>query len=370
MSADRPVVRAIVRDLGRTGVPIALARMATWPGTADAIDLHVVARDDGPLGAELERQGIRVVVLEPGERRSIPSLIAAGAAHLRRPEPGAAVQGAAWRFRVRPLPRPDAVLVQGAGAWPIAMALGHHPGPRVAVHLHELAIGLRRSVDRAELAALAAVPVVLAVSGPVAALARRIGIPEDRIRIVPGTVAAEAPLPAGTDHLVSIGEAGWRKGTDRAIAAAYELGRRDPQRRWHWIGREPEPGWAYAAGTDVPVSFHAPVSDPWTLVPDLAALVVPSREDALPLVALEAGARGVPVVACRGSGGLDELLAEGRGWLVDAADPAELAIAAIEAATSDRSGRADALRDHILRCHSADAVAPRWLEAIVDAARS
>jgi glycosyltransferase involved in cell wall biosynthesis len=358
-------VWAVVRDLGRTGVPIALVRLATWAGTAGGIDLHVVARTDGPLRLDLEGAGIPVVALEPADGRSRPATVAAGAAHVGRAAPGRALLGAAWRRRVRHLPRPDVVLVQGAGAWPIAEALRATDAPRVVLHLHELALGLRRSMTDAEQrAATTRADRVLAVSEPVADLARSSGVRPNRITIVPGTVEPTAPLPRGHADIVTIGEAGWRKGTDRALAAAHELRRRDPSRSWHWIGRGPEPGWGFARGLDLPLQHHPEVADPWTVVSSPAALVVTSREDPLPLVALEAGARGIPVVACAGAGGLDDLLAHGRGRLVDPTDPRDLAIAVHEVVTSGEGDRADALGAHIAAHHTVEVVGPRWLAAL------
>lgn len=364
MSPRRRVVWAIVRDLGRTGVPIALARLATWPATSDAVDLHVVAQHDGPLRHDLERAGIRVVALEPAETRSGAATLARGAAHLGRPAVSRAVLGTAWRHRIRSLPAPETVLVHGAGAWRVAEALHALDAPRVVVHLHELHLGLRRSIDAASLAALASVDRVLAVAEPVAELARSLGVPDDRTSIVPGTVEPTDAAPRGRCDVVSIGEAGWRKGTDRAIAAAYALHRRDPALRWRWIGRQPEPGWGFAVGCDLPLVHHAPVGDPWSVVGAPAALVVPSREDPLPLVALEAAARGVPVIACRGAGGLDDLLADGRGWLVDPTDPRDLAAEVARVAAAMPTAEPDALRDHVTRHHARSVVGPRWLDAL------
>lgn len=364
MSARRPVAWAVIRDLGRTGVPLALARLATWPGTAAAVDLHIVARTDGPLRSAFERAGLPVLALEPEDARSGPATVAAGAAYLGRPAPGRSLLAAAWRHRARGLPRPDVVLVQGAGAWPIAESLQVTEGPRVVVHLHELAVGLRRSLTRRELAAAMAADQVLAVSEPVAALARSYGAPAERIVLVPGTVDTADRVERGNLDVVTIGEAGWRKGTDRAIAAAHELLRREPGLRWHWIGRSPEPGWAFAHGADVPLTTHPPVAEPWAVVGTPAALVVTSREDPLPLVALEAGQRGIPVIACSGSGGLDHLLAEGRGWLVDPTDPRDLATTVQEVVADASNDRLDALRSTVTAHHTADVVGPAWLAAL------
>ena len=366
MSAARPVVWAVVRDLGRTGVPIALARLATWPGTSGAVELHVIARYDGPLRVELAAAGTSVTALEPERARSGAATVAAGAAHLGRPGAGTAVLGAAWRRRIRTLPEPDAVLVQGAGAWPVAEALRALDAPRLVVHLHELDVALSRSVPTSALPAMASAHQVLAVAQPVAALAQSFGVPASRITIVPGTVDPAAASPRGRTDVVSVGEAGWRKGTDRAIAAAHVLRRTDPQLRWHWIGRGPEPGWAFAAETGAagPVAFDPAAPDPWSVVDGPAALVVPSREDPLPLVALEAGARGIPVVACAGSGGLDDLLADGRGWLVDPTDPRDLAAVVAEVAATRPGAEPEALRAHVRAHHALDVVGPRWVAAL------
>ena len=365
MTGARPIVRAVVHDLGRTGVPVAMTRLATWPGTADAVDLHVVSRHDGPLRAVLERAGIPVVVLEPSAGRSPAATLAAGGAQLGHPGPGAAVLSAAWRRRVRSLPDPGTVLVQGAGAWPVARALRAAEAPRVVVHLHELEVALRRSVPPGQVEAIAAADQVLAVAEPVAALARSIGVPDGRIAIVPGTVEAVTGITPGRADVVTVGEAGWRKGTDRAIAAAHALRRIDPSFRWHWIGRGPEPGWAYAHGAELPVAFHAPVDDPWSVIAHPAAVVVTSREDPLPLVALEAGARGLPVIAFRGAGGLDDLLADGRGWLVDPTDPRDLAAVVAEVAAGGTAEPTEALRAHLDAHHRTEVVAPRWLDALL-----
>jgi glycosyltransferase involved in cell wall biosynthesis len=368
MRPARPVVRAVVRDLSRTGVPLALARLAAWPGTREAIDLHVVARSDGPVRVDLEQAGIAVVALEPERSRSVPATVAAAGAQLGRPAPGQAVLAAAWRRRLRGLPQPNTVLVQGAGAWPVAEALGIDAAPRLVWHLHELALGLRRSIDPATARrAAATADQVLVVAEPVAALARSLGAPSERVTIVPGTVDRVERLPRSGRDVVTIGEAGWRKGTDRAIAAAHELRRRDPGVRWHWIGRASEPAWAYAHGADLAVVFHPPCEAPWAVVDAPAAAVVTSREDPLPLVALEAGARGLPVVACAGSGGLDQLLDGGRGWLVDPTDPGELVAAVQEAIATGSAGRGEELQAYVAAHHRADAVGPAWLAALTGA---
>ena len=75
------------------------------------------------------------------------------------------------------------------------------------------------------------------------------------------------------------------------------------------------------------------------------------------------------VIACAGSGGLDHLLADGRGWLVDPTDPRDLAttihrVTAADATSDDTAERADALHAHVAVHHSVDIVGPAWLAAL------
>jgi glycosyltransferase involved in cell wall biosynthesis len=84
-----------------------------------------------------------------------------------------------------------------------------------------------------------------------------------------------------------------------------------------------------------------PRSDLRRLMDSSSCLVVPSRSEGLGRIALEAMARGRPVVASR-VGGLVELVTDGRnGRLVTAQDPSALA-GALVTVLSDR-GRAQAL---------------------------
>jgi glycosyltransferase involved in cell wall biosynthesis len=84
------------------------------------------------------------------------------------------------------------------------------------------------------------------------------------------------------------------------------------------------------------------------------------------LVALEAGAGGVPVVATR-TGGLVDLLAGGRGLLVDQGDIPAL-VAAVRSCLDDPDAaaeRAERLRAHVRHEHGAEVVGPRWLDAVL-----
>ena len=105
---------------------------------------------------------------------------------------------------------------------------------------------------------------------------------------------------------------------------------------------------AHALGLDVEFTGE---TDPSSWYPRLDALVLTSRSEAQPLVALEAMAAGVPVVATS-VGGCPELL-EGCGLVTPVGDPAATSAAILRIlqapglhARLAGAGRARALRDH------------------------
>lgn len=371
-----PVVWAVLHDLGRSGVPIALERMVRWQADArpGAAEIHVISGRDGALRSAFGTSAASVTALGPAVGRSRADAAALALGEVGAAAAGRSLRSHAARLRVRHLPPPDVVLVQGAGAWlafeAIEPAIG---GAAVVLHLHELEVALSRSglgdrigtvFDRPDL--------VLAVSRPVADLALRSGAPSHAVGLVSGSVDPppsgwDAPIaPRHSRELVSIGSAEWRKGTDLAVAAAHELARTAAGATWHWVGAPEPSAWSFAFGTPDPLVRHAASVAPWQVVPAAAALVVPSREDPLPLVALEAAARGVPVIATR-SGGLTQLLDDDRGQLVEPLDVAGLADA-VRSCLDDPAAaaqRAAALRDEVRREHATGVVGPRWLDALL-----
>ncbi len=370
------VVWVLVADLGRTGVPVALARMAAWHAASASgeAEFHVLAGRDGPLRAELTAVTASVTVLEPAHRRSAATTLAAAAAQSGHTGRAQQVRARAWRAWTRSLPPPDVVLVHGAGAWRLHADLEARlpPRHRLVVHLHELDEALDRCIPvEVRAAFFQRADAVLAVCAPVADLAVAAGAEPESVSVA--TVASDLapgspPSSSGRSRpaVASIGTPGWRKGTDRALAVAHEVRRTHPEVACSWVGGHPAPPDRYAVGADLPLRFHASCSDPWRLVRPGSVLLVPSREDPFPLVVLEAGMRGVPVVAAA-TGGLPALLGEGRGWVVSGHDLGALA-AAVGAALDDpvaAAERGGALRAEVQAHHAPAVVGPTWLAAVL-----
>ena len=110
-------------------------------------------------------------------------------------------------------------------------------------------------------------------------------------------------------------------------------------------------------------------ADPWKLLSHAAVFVLPSREDPLPLVALEAGVYRRAVVAMP-TGGLPDLLADGRG-LVGSHQDVRWFVAAVEQVLASRALAEDLgqrLHEFVRTHHDVDVIAPRWLQAVSDTA--
>lgn len=368
-----PTAWILMRDLSLTGVPIVLERLLAASGAPPSA-VHLVTRFGGPLLDRLGDRCASCTVLEPGGRRTGPVAASAAARTAGAAALGRSIDVRWWRHLVRTLPTPDVVVVHGAGGWPL-LDIAPHDVP-VVLHLHELELAFDRSIDpRHQHAALRRASAVLAVSRPVAEMAMQRGARSDVVDIVPGVVdvagrrSAEGHGVSVAQTVMGAGTPGWRKATDRLIALAHWLGRTSPAASVGWVGGAPEGADALAFDAAVPVHWHEPTEDPWGIMAGAQVIVVPSREDPLPLVALEAGLHRRAVIATP-TGGLPDLLGSGGGIVLRAHDVGELcrATAATLANEQLRGELGAALHDAVVAGHDARVVAPQWWSAVCDTA--
>lgn len=390
-TAQDPVIWIAVHDLSRTGVPVLLARLLQASPARQREVVHLVAMYGGPLLRELQSLCASVTVLEPSDRRSASSAASLGLITLGMGRAGEVVRHSAWRAKLAQRPKPDVLLVHGAGAWPVTQVVSSKLP--VVLHLHELETALDRCIPRPEqAAAFQRAQQVLVVSAPVAELARNRGANSAKILMVPGCVRLPAADEAETSELESnlpesnvtessapetdsvqwvlgAGTPGWRKGTDRLAAVAHALQRVSSPAQVGWVGGRPTGADASAVGRTDLVNWIPESADPWKLLSHAAVFVLPSREDPLPLVALEAGLHRRAVVAMP-TGGLPDLLADGRG-LVGSRQDVRWFVAAVQQVLASRELAEDLgqrLHEFVRTHHDVDVIAPRWLQAVSDAA--
>lgn len=155
-----------------------------------------------------------------------------------------------------------------------------------------------------------------------------------------------------------LGYLGWfrrHKGLDLLLEALPAVRQRHPDLHLHLVGAGDEESalreQVHRLGLESCVSFH-PFQDqpgPWLAALDL--FILPSREEGLGSVALQAQALGVPVLGTR-CGGLPEGVAHDRtGWLVEA-----------ESVPALSAGLCHALADPA-RLRAWGAAGPAWVEA-------
>lgn len=175
-------------------------------------------------------------------------------------------------------------------------------------------------------------------------------VPAERVTTVYTGIWSEELVPVARDlrrehgvkpEALLLGLAGnlrWVKGFDDLLAALRILKERKVPYHLLVAGEGYEGVRGQGEGLDV--TFLGPLPDILAFTPNLDCLVVPSKLDALPRVAIEATVLGTPVVATR-VGGIPEILDDGRaGVLVDPEDPGDLARALERAAREPLAMRA------------------------------
>jgi glycosyltransferase involved in cell wall biosynthesis len=336
----------LVHEARRTGPPVYALELLRWLRSNTDFDLSVVLLDGGPLLDDFLRVVPTRLVGDPATPRVLAEA--------------------------------DLVYVNTATS---IRALQRAGGPprRVITHVHELEIGLRHYLSPADYDLMVGVTDRYLVGPELARdnLVENHGFDSDRIGCIPYFVprhegaAASAPprevLGVGDDTLIvgACGSRDWRKGPDLFAQLAWELRRRDPATPVHfaWVG-DPNPS---AAHWDAEVDLHLlgleghltlvpQQPDPLRWMAEMAVFAMTSRDDTFPLVCLEAGSLGIPVV-CFESGGIPDLLAaSGGGFSVPFVDVVAMADR-VEALLSDpalRRSVGERLRAHVEAHHGID----------------
>ncbi len=195
------------------------------------------------------------------------------------------------------------------------------PEAPVLCHLHELDVGLDLHLGPLARRHLGDASRYVAVSEGVrdafnsrfdvdpALVERQWGF-VDAIRLPSGADRAALGLPADAFVVVSSGVRHWRKAPELFVRTALAARCRAPEIPWRfiWVGGSDAGGLdelVRSANLDPLVTFLPHQSDPleWLVASDVFFL--PAREDAFPLVCVEAAAIGLPIVTFDNGGAAD-----------------------------------------------------------------
>jgi glycosyltransferase involved in cell wall biosynthesis len=319
--------------LGDRGWPV--DTVALWPGSAPGLDLvSMAARRRDPRAVRALRRRLAEVRLVVGHGSST------------LPFATAAVLGTDTPFVYRSIGDP--------AFW------GSSRARRARVGL-----ALRR-----------ADAVIALWAGAADTIADRYRVPSDRIHVIPTGVPADSFSPT-LPHDRAAARSALELGLDPDRSTVLLLGALSPEKNplgaIETLATLPDvqllvggagalaDAVAQCARTTAPGRVHlaGPVTDPAALFAAADVLVLPSRTEGIPAVAIEAALAGLPVVASR-VGGLPEVVVDGEtGLLVDAPTPFRLA-KAIEAALAESVALGAAARRRALGRFTLDVVADQW----------
>lgn len=135
-------------------------------------------------------------------------------------------------------------------------------------------------------------------------------VPADSL-VIDNFIAIPELAPRSDAQLAFVGRLSEEKGADRLLAIAAQLG----PLQFNLYGDGPLMD-ALRRGASANCHFHGNQADMNARWSDIDLLLMPSRHEGLPMAALEAMARGIPVIAFD-IGALDQVVEHGvNGWLV------------------------------------------------------
>lgn len=299
----------ISHEASRTGAPIVLLNVMRWLQSHISNRFRIILRTGGPLEQQFRELGEVHLIAHAGLNES----------YLR-----------------------DVCLIYSNtvtnGPFLRTLPYGQIP---IITHVHELG----HSIDRLGAYNFREVRThsshFIACSQVVAEVLTQIyGIDGDMVSVIPTSIfpsevqsgsqnedlgVLRKTLGIGEDEFVVVGcgMAGYRKGVDLFVQLAAYCSQHVSRISFIWIGSLSDDlsrGFfqhdACKLGISHKIKFIGQMENPHSVIAAADLFCLPSREDPLPLVMLEAGALGKPVLAFEQSGGAEEYCSQGAGFLV------------------------------------------------------
>jgi glycosyltransferase involved in cell wall biosynthesis len=340
----------ITHDASRTGAPMVVLHFARWlRAHRPEVGVDVLAVKGGALADDLKKVAdtYSELVMPPlprmglGQRALNKALRLAGigrspsAAEWKEQELG----GLAGRGY-------DVIHANSLVSIPIGARIKELSAgqPLLVAHIHELEMVIRQVLPDLPLQ-LMHVDRVWAGSGLVReGLLNTWGVPSGKVDVQYPCTVVNAPAALGLPeqhegfHVVGLGSVVLRKGYDLFIQVAAWVRRHHPELnvRFTWGGPVSEYDRPLIdhditmSGLSGHVQFIGGQSDPAPLYAATDVFLLPSREDPFPLVCIEVGAMGKPIICFEGATGTAEVLRHGGGRIVPYLDIAAMGQAVVD----------------------------------------
>jgi glycosyltransferase involved in cell wall biosynthesis len=330
MAVGKPGLRMILfisHDASRSGAPIVLAHLLKWIRKNTDMEFEILLKKGGELASEFAAIAPTHIVPEENMARRIMRRLHAGR---RMPMAvPAALRGKKY----------DLIYSNTITNGELVSRLKDRTNT-VITHAHEMDSWIERLGEKKWREVVEQTTRFVAVSAPVRDCLIRHGVPDRAIELLPECASVPAgPARPGdgsvrralgiSDGAWVIGGGGgaevWRKGRDIFVQLAARMIRKNTGHDFQfiWIGSHPDAAatmWlkhdARLSGCENSIHWVGSAANPGAYYSAMDAFAMTSREDPLPLVALEAGMLGVPVVCFNGAGGTADWVKDEAGFTV------------------------------------------------------
>jgi glycosyltransferase involved in cell wall biosynthesis len=319
----------------RTGPPIIMLHLARWLRANTDLEFELLFLEGGELEEEFAELA-PVHVLDEWNPPRAAVVLDSLSWKIGREAWAPRIRAAFLRRRMRAVRDVDLVYINTCGSVRGLRYLRDRDRATVVTHVHELSVGLEYHLAPEDVDLIRRHSEhYIVVSEAVAAATREVfGADPAQIAVRYGFVDAEAltrddavrlahrrrlGIPDDAPVVGAAGLTHWRKAPDLFVQVARLLDRTwdGPPIHYVWVGGEtdgPELDPVLYdiehAGLGDRVHLLGHRADPMPWIQTFDVLVLPAREDAFPLVCLEAASMGVPIV-CFDNGGMPEFVGDG-----------------------------------------------------------
>lgn len=351
----------LAETAGRLGSSVFLLDFLAWIKEKGLAECSLLLAAPGELLSDFNKLVDTAILLPDGQAT---------------PEAYARATPTLARLRAQPF---DLIFANSASATPL-LELVARPGQPVLAHVLEGGFSLRHvlGLDMCERLKAHAPLFVAASTSIERELVQEFHVPPERVRLVP--CATRLPQPRERKKhegfvVLAAGTLAWRKGPDLFLQLATEVKRQAPDldARFLWAGRPIEAGIeerlahdAALAGIADRVAFLGEVADMPALYASADLFVLPSREEPLGLVCVEAAAMELPVLCFKNAGAAADFVRQDAGFSIPYLSISEMAKAvatlAKDGAMRERMGKTG--RKRALELHDMQAQAPVLWQAM------